>query len=68
MEVRKQLAGDKPADLAEPGPTREVGAKVAEILWQNAGRPKGRDREFWLLAKAILKGVNEAPHHEIKSK
>lgn len=33
---------------------------LAERLWNEAGRPAGRDEEFWHQAEAELKGIAEA--------
>ena len=31
-------------------------SRLAYELWENAGRPSGRDLEFWLSAEAQLRG------------
>jgi hypothetical protein len=31
-------------------------SRVAYELWENAGRPAGRDLEFWLAAEAQVRG------------
>lgn len=31
-------------------------SRLAYELWENAGRPSGRDLEFWLAAEATLRG------------
>ncbi len=32
-------------------------SRVAYQLWENAGRPSGRDLEFWLAAEAQVRGA-----------
>jgi hypothetical protein len=34
----------------------------AEKLWEEAGRPTGRDEEFWHQAEAELDAENQPPH------
>lgn len=40
--------------------TTEVVASHAYILWEKAGRPHGRDTEFWLQAEKELKETSFA--------
>lgn len=42
-----------------PGPTKEAIARLARLLWEEAGRPEGYDLEFWLLAEAALRDHNK---------
>ena len=35
-------------------------SKIAYYLWQDAGKPEGRDLEFWLWAEDIIKKFDEA--------
>lgn len=35
-------------------PSREAVAERAYLLWEQAGKPLGRDEEFWLRAEAEL--------------
>ena len=58
-DTESHLAG---ADTPAPGPAREVIAKLAELIWEKAGRPDGCDVEFWLLAEAALKEAHRTPH------
>jgi len=55
----------KPAvkPVAKPAPralTTEVISARAFTLWENAGRPTGRDTEFWLQAEQQLKGDTQS--------
>lgn len=38
--------------------TQEI-ARLAEIRWQEAGKPKGEDERFWLQAEKELKPLHE---------
>jgi hypothetical protein len=38
-----------------PSPTHEAIAARARQLWEEAGRPAGRDEEFWLRAEQQLR-------------
>ena len=49
---------------AGTGATKEVVAKLAQLLWVKAGRPEGKDREFLIMAEAALMGTNEPIRHE----
>lgn len=37
-------------------------SRVAYELWENAGRPAGRDLEFWLAAEAKLRAPQQPAH------
>ena len=53
----------KAAIPAAPAPraiTTEVISARAFKLWENAGRPTGRDTEFWLQAESQLKRDTQA--------
>lgn len=43
-------AGPKPAEI-----TQDVIAACAYTIWEQAGRPNGRDLEFWVQAEQQLK-------------
>ena len=47
-----------------PVPEEEVRKKARE-LWEAAGRPEGKDEEFWLEAERQLK--EEMVQHELKT-
>lgn len=47
-----------------PGPTQEVLARLAELLWEHAGRPAGREREFRRRAEANLSAAEGAARDE----
>ena len=40
--------------MNQESPSREAIAERAYLLWERAGRPAGRDQEFWLRAEAEL--------------
>jgi len=40
--------------MSQSRPSREAIAERAYLLWERAGRPTGRDEEFWLRAEAEL--------------
>ncbi|MCU0784216.1 MAG: DUF2934 domain-containing protein [Verrucomicrobia bacterium] len=40
--------------MNQPQPSRETIAERAYHLWEQAGKPSGRDEEFWLRAEAEL--------------
>lgn len=42
-----------------PFPTEEQIKQRAHELWEEAGRPEGRDREFWHQAERDLQGASE---------
>ncbi|WP_298883730.1 DUF2934 domain-containing protein [uncultured Bradyrhizobium sp.] len=35
--------------------------RAQELLWEQAGRPVGRDLDFWLKAKREIRGWSEKP-------
>lgn len=63
MKTSLRVDRDPPL-AAKPGATKEVVAKLAELLWEKAGRPMGRQADFLLQAEAALRGTNEMLHHE----
>ncbi len=44
----------KKPDRLPPEPTEEEIQHAAYFLWEQEGRPAGRDREIWLAARARL--------------
>ena len=42
-------------------PNEALIRKRAHELWEQAGKPEGRDKEFWLLAEKELEADDEAP-------
>lgn len=60
MPARSSTPAGKPA----PGPTLEVIAHLAELMWQQEGCPEGRDIEFWLRAEAELTGSDLPTLHD----
>jgi len=46
-------------------PTEEQIRARAHELWEQAGKPEGRDEEFWSLAE---KDLNERPNGQPESK
>jgi hypothetical protein len=40
--------------MKNQAPSRETIAERAYLLWEQAGRPTGRDEDFWLRAEAEL--------------
>jgi hypothetical protein len=38
------------------------------MLWEKAGRPDGRDEEFWYAAQAELNAGNESPEPDQPNK
>lgn len=42
-------------------PAREAIAERAYYLWEQADRPEGRDKEFWLRAEAELSAASAMP-------
>lgn len=59
MDSTNNCCAHKSTTAAGPGPAYEVIAMLAELLWEQAGRPEGRDTEFWLQAEAVLMETNE---------
>jgi len=51
-----------PKNLAQPAaiipPTHADISRRATALWENYGRPEGRDQEIWLEAERLLLGVD----------
>jgi hypothetical protein len=45
-----------PAGVKATPPPESIATR-AYMLWEQAGRPQGRDLEYWLLAEAQLKSV-----------
>lgn len=47
--------------MAEPiEPTEEEIRTYAHQLWEKAGRPEGRDKEFWDLAEQELRNKDKS--------
>lgn len=42
-------------------------SRLAYQLWENAGRPTGRDLEFWLAAEAALRATSSQPVLEART-
>lgn len=50
--------------LARPGePTESAIQHTAYLLWEEAGRPEGRDQEFWFAARERLR--HRGPVHKL---
>ena len=49
---------NREVDMAEP--TEEEIRTYAHQLWEKAGRPEGRDKEFWDLAEQELRNQDKA--------
>jgi hypothetical protein len=45
---------------APVAPTQEDISRRASLLWENYGRPEGRDEEIWLESERQLMGVDRA--------
>jgi len=56
-----KAAAPKPAAVAAPASapriTAELIARRAYFIWEQQGRPAGREREHWLLAEQQLKAA-----------
>ncbi|MBR0806827.1 DUF2934 domain-containing protein [Bradyrhizobium japonicum] len=51
----------------EPLSTEQQIREYAHLLWEKAGKPEGRDKEFWEAAKIELSTQNkEAQTQDIK--
>jgi hypothetical protein len=48
------VIGGAAAPIIKYLPSHEVIARRADRYWIEAGKPKGRDREFWFAAKSDL--------------
>lgn len=44
-------------------PNEDLIRKRAEELWERAGKPEGRDEEFWHQAEKELETNDESPSH-----
>jgi hypothetical protein len=56
MKTSKKSAAARSLDHSRNGsPTREEIALCAHQIWEQAGRPDGRDMEHWLQAEAQLR-------------
>jgi len=54
MKNNKQPATPTAPDSSSRGPTREEITQRAHLIWEQEGRPEGRDSEHWLKAEAQL--------------
>lgn len=62
MKTSKKSAAARNLDHSRNGsPTREEIALCAHQIWEEAGRPDGRDLEHWLQAEARLQKTRPAP-------
>ncbi|MCX6894319.1 MAG: DUF2934 domain-containing protein [Verrucomicrobia bacterium] len=54
-----KTSAPKPVAAAAPAPriTAELIARRAYFIWEQAGRPTGKEREHWLLAEQELKAA-----------
>lgn len=66
MKAKRVLPPRPASGPPTPGPTLEVIARLAELMWEKEGYPEGRDLEFWRRAEAELMGTDEPSHHESK--
>ena len=64
MKATNKLSDCQADTAAGPGPTQEVIARLAELIWEKEGRPAGRAAEIWLHAESALRGTNEPTHDE----
>lgn len=53
-----QQGGQKAKHMAEPN--EDEIRTYAHQLWEKAGRPEGRDKEFWELAQRELRNQNKS--------
>jgi len=58
-EEKRSLEEELPRVKAEPPDSRQTTAMRAYQLWEQAGRPQGRDAEFWLQAEAEIRRTSD---------
>ncbi|HZR16990.1 MAG TPA: DUF2934 domain-containing protein [Verrucomicrobiae bacterium] len=54
MNIEKSVAGNEASV-----------SRLAYQLWENAGRPAGRDLEFWLAAEAQVRTLAMSRHNPV---
>ena len=55
MSAKNKLVRDTQSRPAAAEPTTEEIRAAAHYLWEQDGRPEGRDLEHWLKAEALLR-------------
>ena len=62
----KSLSDRDAFQTARPGPTREVIARLARLIWEKEGRTEDFGVKFNLKAKALLAEKDRSNNHEIR--
>jgi len=55
MKPKKKRSNCDTTNTREPGPMKEDIAKLAHHIWEQEGRPDGRDLDIWLRAESQIK-------------
>jgi len=64
MNPRQEGQKHEGLEARAPGPTPEVIARLAELIREREGGPKGRDQEFRRRAEAELQDRNDRDGHD----